>query len=165
MPEDGTNFAASNQASLDANPGAPAAIVAQAQYAGGFSTTFRSLRHRNYRLYFFGQLISLMGTWMQATAVSWVAFELTGESSWTAGILAAQILPTFFFGAWGGVIADHMPKRKVIICTQTAFLMLALLLAGLGYAGVITAWQLVVVTAAAGLVQAIDLPARLAFVM
>jgi MFS family permease len=94
-----------------------------------------------------------------------VAFELTGESKWTAGILAAQILPTFFFGAWGGVIADRLPKRTVIICTQSAFLMLALLLAGLGYAGVITAWQLVVVTAAAGVVQAIDLPARLAFVM
>src|SRR6266849_7124323 len=165
MPEDGTNFAASNQASLDANPGAPAAIVAQAQYAGGFSTTFRSLRHRNYRLYFFGQLISLMGTWMQNTALSWLAYEITGQSKWPAFISAAQILPTFLLGPWGGALADRWPKRPLIFWMQAAFLVLALLLAWLVLHGAVQPWQLLLVTAATGLVTAIDLPARLSFVM
>src|SRR5438874_312797 len=128
-------------------------------------STFRSLRHRNYRLYFFGQLVSLMGTWMQSTAVTWLAFERTGESKWTALILVAQILPTFFLGGLGGVLADRVPKRTLILCTQSIFLLLALLLAVMGWTGLLTARWLVAVSAAGGIVQAIDLPARLAFVM
>jgi MFS family permease len=131
----------------------------------GLAATFRSLRHRNYRLYFFGQIVSLTGTWMQNAALVWVAYDLTHESRWAALVSAAQILPTFFFGAWGGALADRRPKRSLIFLTQSAFLVLALLLAGLTFAGVITPLQLLVVTAASGLVQAIDLPARLAFVM
>ena len=131
----------------------------------GLAATFRSLRHRNYRLYFFGQMVSLTGTWMQNAALVWVAYDLTKESRWAALVSAAQILPTFFLGAWGGALADRWPKRSLIFLTQSAFLVLALLLAGLTFAGVITPWQLLVVTAASGLVQAIDLPARLAFVM
>ena len=131
----------------------------------GLTTTFRSLRHRNYRLYFFGQLVSLMGTWMQSTAVTWLAFKLTNESKWTALILVAQILPTFFLGGVGGVLADRVPKRTLILCTQSIFLLLALLLAVMGWSGMLTAQWLVAVSAAGGIVQAIDLPARLAFVM
>ncbi len=169
MPKNGTDSASLGTPSLptdNAGPGstcdAPAAPGPQGR---GLATTFRSLRHRNYRLYFFGQLVSLMGTWMQSTAVSWLAFALTHESKWTALILVAQILPTFFFGGLGGILADRVPKRTLIFCTQSAFLLLALLLAGLGYAGVITPWKLVIITAFSGLVQALDLPARLAFVM
>src|SRR5437016_1885515 len=169
MPKNGTDSAPLGAPSLDTDysgvASASAAAVARGPQRRGLAATFRSLRHRNYRLYFFGQLISLMGTWMQSTAVSWLAFALTHESKWTAMILVAQILPTFFFGGLGGVLADRLPKRTLIFCTQSFFLLLALLLAGLGYAGVITAWKLVVITAASGLVQAIDLPARLAFVM
>src|SRR6266446_4958628 len=77
-------------------------------------TTFRSLRHRNYRLYFFGQLVSLVGTWMQTTALTWLAFEISGESKWPAFINAAQILPTFLLGPWGGALADRWPKRPLI---------------------------------------------------
>jgi MFS family permease len=123
------------------------------------------LRHRNYRLYFFGQLVSLTGTWMQNAALVWLAFRLTGESKWAALVSAAQILPTFFFGAWGGALADRWPKRSLIFLTQSAFLLLALVLAALTFADIITPWQLLLVTALSGLVQAIDLPARLAFVM
>jgi MFS family permease len=132
---------------------------------GLLASTFRSLRHRNYRLYFFGQLISLLGTWMQTTALMWLAFELTAQSTWVAMVAAAQIVPTFLLGAWGGSLADLWPKRSLIFVTQSAFLLLALLLAGLVLAGAVTPWQLVAVTAAAGLVQAVDLPARLAFVI
>jgi MFS family permease len=129
------------------------------------TSTFRSLRHRNYRLYFFGQLVSLVGTWMQNTALSWLAYELTGKSKWPAFITAAQILPTFLLGPWGGALADRWPKRPLIFWMQSAFLVLALLLAWLVLHGAVRPWQLLVVTVATGLVTAIDLPARLSFVM
>src|SRR5438105_3609973 len=80
----------------------------------GLAATFRSLRHRNYRLYFFGQLVSLVGTWMQTTALIWLAFDLTGESKWPAWVSAAQIVPTLFLGLWGGTLADRWPKRTLI---------------------------------------------------
>jgi MFS family permease len=131
----------------------------------GLAKTFRSLRHRNYRLYFFGQLVSLIGTWMQTAAVTWLAYDLTGVNRWPALVSAAGILPTFLFGAWGGLLADRWPKRWLIFVTQTAFALLALWLAVAVLAGLITPWQLLVVSALGGLVQAIDLPARLAFVM
>jgi MFS family permease len=158
-----------NPENPESNPVLQADALVKASAAarpyGGLAATFRSLRHRNYRLYFFGQMVSLTGTWMQNAALVWLAYDLTQESRWAALVNAAQILPTFFFGAWGGALADRRPKRSLIFLTQSAFLVLALLLAGLTFAGVITPWQLVVVTAASGLVQAIDLPARLAFVM
>src|SRR4051812_30843571 len=69
----------------------------------GWRMTFRSLRHRNYRLFFFGQLVSLIGSWVQTTALLWLAHELTGDSTWPGLVAAGQILPTFFLGAWGGV--------------------------------------------------------------
>jgi MFS family permease len=133
------------------------------------AATFRSLRHRNYRLYFFGQLISLMGTWMQTTALTWLAFHLTQKSTWPAIIVAAQVLPTLFFGALGGAVADQWPKRTLIFFTQAVYLVLALILAGLVHFNTLAPgqppWQLLVVTVASGLVQAIDLPVRLAYMM
>jgi MFS family permease len=128
------------------------------------ATTFRALRHRNYRLYFSGQLVSVIGTWMQTTALMWLAEQLTHQSKWAALILVAQMLPTFLFGAWGGILADRWPKRTLIIVTQTMYMLLAFLLAGLVYADIVVPWQLVLITAAAGLVTAADLPARLSFV-
>jgi MFS family permease len=128
-------------------------------------STFRSLRHRNYRLYFFGQLVSLVGTWMQNAALSWLAYEITHESKWPAFITAAQILPTFLLGPWGGHLADRWPKRPLIFWMQTCFLVLALVLAWLVLGGTTQPWQLLAVTAATGVVTAIDLPARLSFVM
>src|SRR3989442_10233736 len=166
MPPDGTTEA--NYEDPQPDPVSPANDLNNAAPAArpyrGLAVTFRSLRHRNYRLYFFGQMVSLTGTWMQNAALVWLAFRLTDESKWAALVSAAQILPTFFFGAWGGALADRWPKRSLIFLTQSAFLVLALLLAGLTFAQVITPWQLLLVTAASGLVQALDLPARLAFV-
>src|SRR5258708_4891128 len=104
--------------------------------SAGLAGTFRSLRHRNYRLYFFGQLISLTGSWVQTTALMWLVYELTLQSMWSALIAAAQVLPTFLLGAWGGALADSWPKRHLIFITQAAFLFFALLLAGLVLAGV-----------------------------
>src|SRR5207245_4709030 len=160
MPRDG-----STEANHEDSESGPVLQSPASRPYGGLRATFRSLRHRNYRLYFFGQMVSLTGTWMQNAALVWLAFRLTDESKWAALVSAAQILPTFFFGAWGGALADRWPKRSLIFLTQSAFLVLALLLAGLTFAQVITPWQLLLVNAASGLVQALDLPARLAFVM
>lgn len=131
---------------------------------GWLGATFRALRHRNYRLYFVGQLISLVGSWMQTTALMWLAYELTKQSRWPAAIAAANLLPTFFLGPWGGSIADRWPKRAVILATQSAFMLQAFALAWLVLAGAANVGLLLVLSLASGLIQAIDLPARLAFV-
>jgi len=127
--------------------------------------TFRSLRHRNYRLYFFGQMVSLIGSWMQMTALMWLAFDLTHQSKWPAAIFAGQILPTFLLGAWSGTLADRWPKRRLIMTTQSVMLVLALLLALVVAMGQPSPWVLLAITVCTGLVQAVDLPARLAFVI
>jgi MFS family permease len=126
---------------------------------------FRALRHRNYRLYFLGQLVSLVGSWVQTTALMWLAWQLTHRSQWPALIATAQILPTFFLGAWGGALADRVAKRSLIFSAQAAQLVLAVLLGGLVLTGHVTPWQLLAISLAAGVVNAVDLPARLSFVM
>jgi MFS family permease len=127
--------------------------------------TFRALRHRNYRLYFFGQLISLTGTWLQTAALTWLAYDMTGQSRWPALVGAVQVMPTFVLGGWGGTLADRWPKRPLIFGSQALLLVLALLLAGLVLSGTATVWHLLAVATACGLVNAVDLPARLAFVI
>src|SRR5262245_9925538 len=92
---------------------------------------FRALRHRNYRLFFVGQSVSLVGSWVQMTALMWLAFDLTGTSRWPALVAAVQLVPAFLLGAWGGVLADRVPKRALVFQTQAALLLLALVLAGL----------------------------------
>lgn len=126
--------------------------------------TFRSLRHRNYRLYFVGQLVSLVGSWTQITALTWLAHELTHEAKWPAFLAAVQIGPTFLLGPWGGALADRVPKRALIIRTQSVFLVCALVLLALYWGGLLTVGAMLGVMFAHGIVQAIDLPARLAFV-
>src|SRR5262245_57417516 len=97
--------------------------------------TFRALRHRNYRLYFFGQLVSLLGTLVQSTALMWLTFQLTQESGWTSLVAAVQVLPAFFLGPLGGALADRWPKRTLIFWTQAIYLLLALMLASLVLSG------------------------------
>jgi MFS family permease len=136
--------------------------------------TFRSLRHRNYRLYFIGQVVSLTGTWMQNAALALLAYELTGLSAWTARIMAAQLVPMLVLGGWGGALADRYAKRTIIFVSQAVMLVLALALAGLVMMGQANPelmrsdampWLLLLIAALNGIVGAIDLPARLAFVM
>jgi MFS family permease len=127
--------------------------------------TFRSLRHRNYRLYFIGQIISMTGTWMQNAALSLLAYEMTGLSAWPARIMAVQLLPLLLLSGWSGTLADRKPKRFIIIAAQSGMLAVALILAVLVLTGQATPWQLLVIAAVNGIIGAIDLPARLAFVM
>jgi MFS family permease len=140
----------------------PATVFARTSWV---PDTFRALRHRNYRLYFLGQLISLLGTLAQGAALTWLAFQLTHASRWPALISAAQVAPAFFLGAVGGALAERWPKRSLIFWTQAAYLVLALALAALVLTGVAQPWHLLVVALGNGLVNALDLPSRLAFVM
>ncbi len=126
--------------------------------------TFRSLRHRNYRLYFIGQTISLVGSLMQSTALQWLAYHLTNQSKWPAFLMIAMIGPTLLLGAWSGSLADRHRKRSLIVGTQLAFLCSATLLTVLSFAGLIHIWLLLVLMFCHGVIQAIDLPTRLAFV-
>lgn len=148
-----------------APPGAAGGLATPTRLSTDRSpTTFRSLRHRNYRLYFIGQLVSLCGTWMQAAALTWVSFRLTGTSSWPSVIAAAQVLPTSLFGVWGGALADRFPKRSILLVTQTVLLAQATALAVLVGSGRLDPWYLLGLALVSGLTQAFDFPSRLAFV-
>ena len=126
--------------------------------------TFRSLRHRNYRLYFIGQMISLIGSWMQTTALMWLAYDLTRESKWPAFLMVAMIGPTLLLGAWAGALADRCRKHSLIVRTQLGFLTIASILTILVYSSLLTIWLMLALMLCHGIVQAIDLPSRLAFV-
>jgi MFS family permease len=95
----------------------------------------------------------------------WLAFDLSQQSRWPALVSAGQMLPTFLFGAVGGALVDHWPKRAVLLVTQAALLVAALVLAALVFSGITTPWPLLIVALVNGLIQAVDLPARLAFVV
>src|SRR6266852_8846596 len=88
--------------------------------AGGFANLFRTLRYRNYRLFFSGQLVSLVGTWMQQVAQAWLVLQLTGDPIWLGIVAAAQFLPVMVLGRFAGVAADALPKRRVLIAAQVS---------------------------------------------
>jgi MFS family permease len=132
---------------------------------GSWFSPFRALKHRNYRLFFFGQLISLVGSWIQLAALMWLAYHLTGTSRWPGLVAAAHMLPAFLLGPWGGSLADRLPKRRLVFHTQTALMVLALLLSLCVYADQVTVWHLLAISLAIGVVNAVDLPARLAFLV
>jgi len=131
----------------------------------GWAATFRALRHRNYRLYFGGQAVSLFGSWMQMPALMWLTFTLSGQSRWPAWVAAAHFLPTFLLGFWGGSLADRWPKRTILFWTQTGLALLPLVLVALVLAGVRAPAAYLAVAVLVGLVLAVDFPARLSFVV
>ena len=127
--------------------------------------TFRSLRNRNYRLFFVGQLVSLVGTAMQVVAQSWLVLTLT-DSGVALGVTAAlQFLPMLVLGIWGGVIADRFDKRRVLVVTQVVAGLLALALWLLVVTGAVAIWMVYVLALMLGLVHVVDMPTRQAFVM
>jgi MFS family permease len=127
--------------------------------------TFRSLRHRNFQLYFGGQLISVAGTWMQVVAQAWLVYEIS-HSDLTLGIVGfAAAIPALIVSPWGGVIVDRVPKRALLIITQAAAMLLALILAALNFTHSVQVWHVVALAAGLGLVNAFDGPARQAFVV
>ncbi len=139
-----------------------AAAVAPGQAGVG---TFRSLRHRNYQLYFGGQLISVAGTWMQAVAQAWLVYQIS-HSDFTLGIVSfASAIPALIISPWGGVIVDRVPKRGLLIVTQTTAMLLAFILSVLAFTNTVQVWHVIVLAAGLGLVNAFDGPARQAFVV
>ena len=127
--------------------------------------TFTSLRVPNYRRYFSGQVVSISGNWMQNVAEMWLMVKLTG-SGVSVGLTAGlQFLPILLFGAWGGLLADRMPKRRLLTFTQMAMAVPAITLFALTSAGVVQAWMVLALVLVRGSVTALDNPARQSFVV
>ncbi|GCE21906.1 MFS transporter [Dictyobacter kobayashii] len=125
---------------------------------------FTSLRHRNFRLYWFGQMVSLLGSVMQSIGQVWLVLELT-HSGWQLGLVGAlQALPILFFSIFGGVFADRWPKRQVLLVTQAASMLQAFLLWALIVTGILQIWHLYVLALLVGLTSSLGRPASRAFV-
>jgi MFS family permease len=126
--------------------------------------TFHSMKHsRNFRLFFVGQAISVVGTWMQMVATAWLVLRLTGSGVALGIETALAFGPILFLGAWGGVIADRHDKRTILVVTQTAFALLALTLYALVATDVVELWMVFAVALGQGIVTSIDMPARQSF--
>jgi MFS family permease len=127
--------------------------------------TFAALKHRNFRLFFFGQLVSLIGSWMQNTAQGWLVYQLTGSKVLLGTVAAVGSLPMLLLSVWGGSVADRHSKRTVVLFTQAGMMVLAFLFAGLVWSGQIRPWQILVLAALGGVAMAFDMPARQAFMV
>ncbi len=125
--------------------------------------TFSALRHRNYRLFFFGQVTSLSGTWMQWVAQGWLVYELT-RSAFALGVVGfATRLPVVFLSLIAGVLADRIEKRRILIVTQAVSMVLAFILAGLTLSNRVEFWHVVLLGALAGATHSFDAPTRQSF--
>lgn len=127
--------------------------------------TFISLQYPNYRLWFFGQLFSLVGTWTQSTAQGYLMFELTQSSTYLGYVGFVGGLPTWIFTLYAGAIADRLPRRTMLMATQGAMMGLAFILAGLAFAGAVQPWHILAMAFCLGICNAFDAPARQAFVV
>jgi len=125
----------------------------------------RALRHRNFRLFFAGQLISLIGTWMQQVAQSWLIYRLTHSALLLGAVGFAGQIPSLILGPLGGHVADRHERRRVLVITQSASMVLAFILAGLTLGGVIHEWHIFLLAALLGVVNAFDVPVRQAFLV
>ena len=125
----------------------------------------RAFRHRNYQLFFAGQLISLTGTWMQSVAESWLVFRLTGSAALLGVTSFATLSPVFLFATFGGILADRADRRRILIATQTLSMLLPLTLAALTLSGHVRVWHVFVLATCLGIVNAFDIPARQSFVV
>lgn len=129
------------------------------------SQTFSSLQHPNFRLWFSGQIVSLIGTWMQATAQGYLVYELT-ESPIMLGIVGfANGIPVWLFSLFAGTIADRISRRKMLLITQGSMMVLAFILAALTFSGVVQAWHIIILALLLGTANAFDAPGRQSFVV
>ncbi len=122
--------------------------------------SFTAFRSRNYRLYFYGQSVSLIGTWMQRTAVSWVVYTLTRSAFMLGLSLFCTQFPSFMFSILGGVVSDRYNRYRVLLATQVASLVQSLLIAGLVLLGHYTVWEILALSTVLGAINAFDVPAR-----
>ena len=134
-------------------------------FSSKFKTIFRSLQYRNYKLFFTGQSISLIGTWMQRIAMPWLVYHLTGSAFLLGLVSFAGQIPTFVLSPLAGVVTDKFSKYRVLLITQIISLVQALILAVLALTGVIEIWHIVVLSIILGCVNAFDVPSRHSFVI
>jgi MFS family permease len=127
--------------------------------------TFAALKHRNFRLFFVGQLVSLIGSWMQITAQGWLVYQLTGSKVLLGTVAAVGSLPMLLLSVWGGSVADRHPKRTVVFFTQVGMMLVAFVFAALVGSGHIQPWHILVIAALDGVAMAFDMPARQAFMV
>ncbi|MFJ4485235.1 MFS transporter [Streptomyces longwoodensis] len=128
------------------------------------SSMFSSLRIRNYRLFFLGQVVSNIGTWMQRIAQDWLVLSLTGSATAVGVTTALQFLPMLLFGLYGGVLVDRLPKRPTLLFTQAAMAVTGVVLAVLTLSGHVQVWHVYLAAFAVGLATVLDNPARQSFV-
>jgi MFS family permease len=126
---------------------------------------FRSFRHRNFALFFSGQIISLVGTWMQSVAESWLVYRLTHSSILLGAVAFAALVPSFVLAPFGGVVADRFERRRVLVLTQSIAMTLAFVLAGITITGFVHVWHVLLLATCLGIVNAFDIPTRQAFVV
>jgi predicted MFS family arabinose efflux permease len=126
--------------------------------------TFAALRSPNYRLWFYGQMFSLVGTWMQSTAQGYLVYEITQSAAFLGYVSLANGLPTWLFTLYGGVIADRIPRRKMIVITETTMMVLAAILAVLTFTNLVQPWHIIVLAFFLGTANAFETPARQSFV-
>ena len=126
--------------------------------------TFAALRHPNYRLWFYGQMISLFGTWMQTTAQGFLIFELTHSAAYLGLVGFASGVPTWLLTLYGGVVADRVPRRSVLAVTQSCMMLLAFVLAALTFLRIVEPWHVLVLASLLGIANSFDAPARQSFV-
>jgi MFS family permease len=145
--------------------GNPRLNSASSSHGGDWKFALRALRHRNYRLFFTGQTVSLIGTWMTQIATSWLVYRLTG-SAWLLGIVGfAARIPTFLLGPFAGVWVDRWNRHRTLVVTQILSMLQSFALAWLALAGIITIREVIWLGLAQGIINAFDMPARQAFVI
>jgi MFS family permease len=127
--------------------------------------TLRALQYRNFQLFFAGQLISLCGTWMQNLAQAWLVYRITGSLVLLGGIGFTGQIPLFLLSPIAGIVADRYSRRRVVIATQTAAMLLAFVLAALTLTNTVQVWHIFVLSAALGVVNSFDIPARQSFIV
>jgi predicted MFS family arabinose efflux permease len=130
-----------------------------------WSQTFSAMRHRNFRLYFWGQLVSVVGVWMQSTAQQWLVYRITGSQASLGMVTFINFLPVLLFSLFMGVVTDQFPRRKLLVFTQIWFTLLAIILAVLTWLEVVQYWHILLLSFLLGFGNALDMPARQAFVV
>src|SRR5688500_14898732 len=121
---------------------------------------FSALRHRDYRLFFLGQFVSLVGSWMQVTGQAWLVYRLTHDPFHLGLVSFMSQFPVFVLGAAGGAVADRLDRRRLVLMTQALALAQASILAGLTVSGAVELWHVYALAGALGVITAFDFPAR-----
>jgi MFS family permease len=140
-------------------------IVAAAPRESKFQDTIRSLKHRNFQFFFSGQIISLVGTWMDMVAEAWLVYRLTGSSLLLGTVTFAGQLPVLLISPFAGLVADRLNRRKIVIATQFTSMIIAGILAALTLSKRVTVEQVIILAALMGVVNAFDIPARQSFLV